>query len=324
MSAPAFTAVLAAFNEEDWVARAIRSVLAQTRQDFELVVVDDGSTDRTSEVVRGFGEDPRVRLIVQQNRGLAPALNAAIAAGTAPYIAMIDADDLWMPTYLEAMGRALDETPGAGFAYTDAWILDHAAGRIRRRTAGSYMAAPDPPPADAEHFLRQLIEANFVFGLATIRRSALDRVGGFNESLRASEDYELWLRLLANGYTAARAPGKLVVVSDRGGSMHHDERRMFLTVREVCRIAAEQLPTSEEVRHLARQRIERLDRDLAALEGEAKGLAARRAVRRRLGAIRRRMLARRIYRDTPPEVVAAFPELLPGNAQAASPTSISR
>jgi glycosyltransferase involved in cell wall biosynthesis len=309
VSAPGFTAVLAAFNEEDWVAAAIRSVLAQTRKDFELVVVDDGSTDRTSEVVRGFQDDPRVRLIGQQNRGLAAALNTAIAAGEAPYIAMIDADDLWMPTYLETMGRILDELPGAGFAYTDAWILDHPAGRIRRRTAGSYMAAPDPPPTDAEHFLRQLIEANFVFGLATIRRSALDRVGGFDESLSASEDYELWLRLLANGYAAARAPGTLVVVSDRGGSMHHDERRMLVTVREVCRIAAEELPTSDEVRQLARGRIERLNRDLAALEGRARGLATRNAVRRRLGAIRRGMLSRRLYRDTPPEVAAAFPEL---------------
>lgn len=309
MNAPRFTVILAAFNEEDWVGGAIRSVLAQTRRDFELVVVDDGSTDSTAEVVRGFEADSRVRLISQPNRGLAAALNVAIAAGDAPYIAMIDADDLWMPTYLESMGRCLDEAPGAGFAYTDAWILDHPARRIRRRTAGDHMAAPEPPPAEAELFLRLLIEANFVFGLATIRRAALERVGGFDESLSASEDYELWLRLLAHGYTAARAPGTLVVVSDRSGSMHQDERRMLRTVREVCRMAAEEMPTSEEVRGLARRRIERLDRDLAALDGDARGHAALRAARRRLGTIRRRLLARRLYRATPADVAAAFPSL---------------
>lgn len=310
MSSPAFTVALSAFNEEDWVSAAIRSVLAQTREDFELVVVDDGSTDATADVVRGFQSDPRVRLISQQNKGLAAGLNTAIAAGSAPYVALIDADDLWMPRYLEEMGRALDGDPGAGFAYTDAWSFDEASGRFFRQTSNSYMRAPDPPPTDPEKFLRLLIEVNFVFGLAAMRRSALDEVGGFNESLKACEDYELWVRLAAHGYRAARAPGQLVVVYNRAGSMHTDERRMLSCNREVCRIVAEDLETSDELKAIARARIARLNRSLAALDGDAKALAAWWALRRRLGVIRRAVLGKRYwYPGTPPEVAAAFPEL---------------
>jgi glycosyltransferase involved in cell wall biosynthesis len=314
VSSPAFTVALSGFNEEDWIGTAIRSVLAQTREDFELVVVDDGSTDATAEVVRGFQSDPRVRLISQKNKGLAAGLNAAIAAGSAPYVALIDADDLWMPTYLEEMGRALEGDPGAGFAYTDAWSFDEASSRFFRRTSNSFIGAPDPPPTDPEQFLRLLVKFNFVFGLAMMRRSALDEVGGFNESLKACEDYELWIRLAAHGYHAARVPKQLVVVYNRVGSMHTDERRMLSCNREVCRMVAEDLETSDEVKALAQARIARLNRSLAALEGNAKAIAAWWAVRRRLGLIRRAVLGKRYwYPGTPPEVAAAFPELAKRN-----------
>jgi cellulose synthase/poly-beta-1,6-N-acetylglucosamine synthase-like glycosyltransferase len=311
VSPPAFTVALKAFNEQELVGSAIRSVLAQTREDFELVVVDDGSTDATAEVVRGFEADPRVRLISQENRGVAAAVNTAIEAGTAPYISLIDADDLWMPTYLEQMGRTLDQDPGAGFAYTDAWIMERPSRRFQRRTSNQGMGEPDPIPHDAEQFLRLLIEVNFVFGLATIRRSALEAVGGgFNESLQAAEEYELWIRLLANGSRAARAPGPLVVVCERSGALHTDERRMASSAREVCRIAAEDLDTSEEVKALARGRMARLDRTLESLDRSAGREAAWRALRRRLGVIRRATVGRRFwYPGTPPEVAAAFPEL---------------
>jgi glycosyltransferase involved in cell wall biosynthesis len=316
MSAPAFTVALAAFNEEEWVSSAIRSVLAQTRGDFELVVVDDGSTDRTVEVVRGFQSDPRVRLVSQQNTGLAGALNTAIAAGTAPYVSLIDADDLWMPTYLEEMGRALDRDPGAGFAYCDAWCLDDPSGRFWRMSSNAYLGEPDPPPEDPEAFLRLLLEVNFVFGLATIRRSAVDEVGAFDESLKACEDYELWIRLLSHGYRAARAPGLLAVVRDRGGAMHSDERNMLARLRDVYRIACEDLETSDEVTAQAHRRIAQIDRDLAGLDDWAR-MRVWRPLRRRLGMIRGALPGRRFwYPGTPPEVAAAFPELARRDAPA--------
>jgi glycosyltransferase involved in cell wall biosynthesis len=310
MSAPAFTVVCSAFNEEDYVADAIRSVLGQTREDFELIVVDDGSSDATAEVAGQFESDPRVRVVSHENRGLAASLNRGAEEGSAPYVSLIDADDLWMPTYLERLGRALDEDQGAGFAYTDAWWYDVARRRFWRRTISESLGAPADPPRDPNDFLKLLMTANFVFGLTTIRRTAFEDVGGFNESLRACEDYELWIRLLANDYRVAHVYSRLAVQRDRRGSMSADLRSMLTNVREACRIAAEEMPTSPEVRELARQRMAEMDHGLATLEGGAPATAAWWALRKRLIDLRQVLLRRRFfYPGTPPEVAAVFPEL---------------
>jgi glycosyltransferase involved in cell wall biosynthesis len=309
VSGAAFTVVLAAYNEEDYVGDAIGSVLAQTRRDFELFVVDDGSADSTAEVARGFESDPRLTLISQENRGLAASLNRGIRAGSAPYASLIDADDLWMPTYLEELGAALDQHPEAGFAYTDAWWYDVARGRFWKRTISEYLGAPGDPPTDPEQFLRLLMKANFVFGLTTIRRAAFEAVGGFNEALRACEDYELWIRLLASGYPAAHVKGRLAIQRDRRDSMSSNLRSMLTNVREACRITAEELPVSDAVKELAGRRMAEMDHGLATLDGQARTTAAWWALREKLIRIRQVLLAKRFFwPGTPPEVAAAFPQ----------------
>jgi glycosyltransferase involved in cell wall biosynthesis len=309
MTGPAFTVVLAAYNEEDYVGDAIGSVLAQTREDFEFFVVDDGSADATAEVVRQFDSDPRLNLISQENRGLAASLNRGIRAGNAPYASLIDADDLWMPTYLERLGAALDQHSEAGFAYTDAWWYDVARKRFWKRTISEYLGAPEDPPTDPDQFLRLLMKANFVFGLTTIRRAPFEAVGGFNEALRACEDYELWIRLLANGHPATHVKGRLAVQRDRRDSMSANLRSMLTNVREACRITAEELPTSDAVKELARQRMAEMDHGIAALDGQAKPTAAWWALREKLIRIRQAVLAKRFFwPGTPPEVAAAFPD----------------
>jgi glycosyltransferase involved in cell wall biosynthesis len=311
MTTPTFTAVLAAYNEEEFVESAIRSVLGQTRQDFELVVVDDGSTDTTNQVARQFDSDPRVRVINQTNRGRTAALNTAIAATTAPYVSLIDADDLWMPTYLENLGRALDENPSAGFAYTDAWCLDHSSGRFWRVSSNTHMGEPDYLPEDPDEFLCLLLKANFVFGLATIRRTALERVGGFNESLKAAQEYELWLRLLAAGFGVARAPGRLVVVRDRAGAIHTNERRSLDNLGTVYRMVIEDLDTSNQVTGIARQRLAEVEKRRRSFESPS--TKAWKQLRRPLALLYKATLGRDFwYAGTPPEVAAAFPELTQG------------
>jgi glycosyltransferase involved in cell wall biosynthesis len=308
MSAPEVTVVISAYNEETLVADAIRSVLAQTREDFELVVVDDGSSDGTAEVVRGFETDPRVRLISHSNRGLAASLNVGIAAGSAPFVALLDADDMWMPNFLEQMSTALEADPSAGFAYTEAWWLDQQRGRFFRRSTSEYMGAPKVPPGDPEAFLLAVMPANWVFGLPILRRSALDRVGGFDESLRACEDYELWIRLLANGFMAVRVPGRLVIQRDRSGSMSKDETSMLTNLRQVYEIAVEEPGVPEPARAIARRKIEEIDRLREALKQGRR--PARQVARRWLGRMAKVVLARRYwYAETPPEVAAAFPDL---------------
>jgi glycosyltransferase involved in cell wall biosynthesis len=313
MRDPAFTVVTKAYNEEELVGEAIGSALAQTREDFELYVVDDGSTDRTAEVVRGFESDPRVHLLSQPNRGVAAAMNAGIAAGTAPYVALLDADDLWMPGYLEQMGAALEAEPAAGFAYTDAWWLDCASGRFFRRTISEYMGAPERPPSDPGEFLTLLMRANWLFGLATIRREALQRVGGVDEALRGSEDYDLWIRLLAAGYEAVRVPGRLAVQRDRSSSLSADESGMLTSLRQVYAKALDLDGVPEPARRLASERLRATERGLEAVE---KGrLPARDRVRGLLGRSAKRLLPRRYWHsETPPEVAAAFPRLTGGRS----------
>ncbi|MGH2980614.1 MAG: glycosyltransferase family 2 protein [Solirubrobacterales bacterium] len=307
---PRFTAVIAAYNEEDIVADAIRSVLAQTEDDFELIVVDDGSVDRTADVVRSFESDGRLRLISQENRGLAASLNTGIAAGGAPYIALLDADDLWMPTYLERMGAALDSGESVGLAYTEAWWYSQQRGRFFRQTNAQYHGAPETPPDEPEALLVALMPDNWMFGLTAMRRSVIDEVGGFEEQLRAGEDYDLWIRILAAGYRAVRAPGRLAIQRDRAVSMSTDESSMATAARDVYARAAELAGVPEEARAIARQRMAEFDAMLEALSDGGRNMAVRRALRARLGRVRKALLGRWIWHPgVPGEVAGAFPDL---------------
>jgi glycosyltransferase involved in cell wall biosynthesis len=306
---PTFSAIVPAYNASATLRSAIDSVLGQSRQDFELIVVDDGSADETLELARAYEIDPRVKVVHQENRGLPAARNVAIAQARAPYVSLLDSDDLWLPDYLARMGEALDATPAAGFAYTDAWALDERAKRIRRATAMARLDPPENPPTDPDEFLRLLIRRNFIFVGTTIRMAALKEAGGFNETLWAAEDYELWLRMLAHGRGAVRVPGPLAVKRVHPAAMSQDPARMYDALDEVWRLVSEEHPAPPDVRARARElRVWAQGRRDAVL---SRSLAARtkRSLRARLGAVRRRLDWRLTYRTPPPEVAEAFPDL---------------
>jgi glycosyltransferase involved in cell wall biosynthesis len=305
VSAPAFTAVIPAYNAEQTLPSAIESVLAQTRQDFELIVVDDGSRDATLARATKFeSSHPTIRVISHpRNLGLASARNTGIAYARAPYIAFLDADDLWMPSYLEAMGSVLDADPGAGFAYTDGWALDDASGRVRRATVMARQRPPVPPPKGAQEFLRELVRRNFVLAEATVRKAAIEVVGSFNPALRAVEDYELWLRLLAHGYRAARPAGLHLIRRDRADSMSKDPIVMRQALIETMRILIQDHPAPDDVKALARRRMAQAEREIAVLSGVARKPVAGR-LRGVLGRLRRGVLGTRLYYTQPPPDVA--------------------
>jgi glycosyltransferase involved in cell wall biosynthesis len=324
VSKPAFSVVVPAFNAEETLAETIGSVLAQTESDFELLIVDDGSTDGTLELAHSLATDPRVRVIHQQNKGLAGARNAGIAAASGRYVAFLDSDDLWMPEFLRATGAALDGDPGAGFAYTDGWALDDERGRLRRATVMARQRPPVPPPHDATEFLAQLIQRNFVLAEATVRMSALAEVGPFVESLRAVEDYELWLRLLAHGYRAARPPGLLLIRRDHQASMSKDIVLMYKATREVMRMVVDSHPAPESVKAIARRRIAELDRLIAADTGTGATRPWPVRIRGVVGALKRRLLGDRLFlAEPPPEVASAFPNLLARDQAPASSSATS-
>jgi GT2 family glycosyltransferase len=311
MTGSTFTVIIPAFNARDLVPFAIRSVIGQTRRDWELIVVDDGSTDDTASAVTRFAEtDSRIRLIRRSNEGPGPARNAAIAAAESPYISFLDADDMWLPGYLDAMGNALDRDPRAGIACTDAWILDLASGRFGVKTAMEKWSAPPSIPDEPTAMMRLLLERNFIWASATVRREALDRVGAFNPQIRVAEDLELWLRILADGFGVVRAGSVLGIRREHFGALTARELDMVDGLLSVMRLVASNPEMPGDVRELAERKVIELDRWRRVLGGQRRSLAILLAAYRRLGALRRRVIDRRRWRtEAPEEVRAAFPEL---------------
>jgi len=233
---------------------AIRSVLQQSRQDFELLVVDNASTDGTATHVERYLGDNRVRLLSEQRLGPGPARNAALEIAKGANVSLLDSDDVWLPDYLEVMGALLDANPDAAVAYTDAWVLDDELRRIARQTAmGPYH--PILPSGDAGVFLRALLEhGNFVFVGTTMRMATLTSVGTFRP-LEAAEDYELWLRIAARGYRFVRNAKPLVIYRRSSGQTTADRERLLRGVEEVFRIVEEEYDIPDDVRTLARRRL---------------------------------------------------------------------
>ena len=294
-----------AYNAEASIGAAISSVLRQTRADFELIIVDDGSTDDTVSHVKRFLRDARIRLISQPNLGPPAARNTAVSHARGKYVCLLDSDDLWLPRYLEAMATTLDADPGAAVAYTDAWILDDATRKIARvKTMSPWH--PAVVPKQPQEFLRALLErGNFIFVGTTIRRWVLDKVGTFRVGLHAAEDYEMWLRIASRGYTFARCPLTLAIYRRKPGQISADSRTMLRSVENVYRIAAEEYDLSEDLRELARQRAQEQEALIVKL-GAVRPRRIPRRLRRPYDALSR---MRHFYIRPPSEIRETFPDL---------------
>jgi glycosyltransferase involved in cell wall biosynthesis len=180
------SAVIPTHNRADLVLRALASVQAQTRPADEVIVVDDGSTDDTPRrVPEAF---PGAVYLRQENRGVSVARNRGVAAASGDWIALLDSDDEWRPEKLERQCEALERDPGYHLCHTDEiWIRDGRRVNPRRRHA----------KPKGRVFRECLPLCAISPSAALIRRSLLDELGGFDESLPACEDYDLWLRLCA-------------------------------------------------------------------------------------------------------------------------------
>ncbi|MDH5537022.1 MAG: glycosyltransferase [Betaproteobacteria bacterium] len=199
---PVVSVIMPVYNVKPFVGAAVASVLDQTYRDFELIVVDDGSTDGSLSVVlsivRNF-RDPRVRLTSQPNRGLAGARNTGIRGARGRYVAFLDSDDLWEPEKLAAHVRHLESSPDVGVSYSPSEFIDDAGRRL------GYYQMPKLTGVDASHILLRNPVGN---GSApVIRRETLQAIrftdsrNGvpeqcyFDESFRQSEDIECWVRI---------------------------------------------------------------------------------------------------------------------------------
>ena len=195
MAAPGVSVVVPAFNSTKTLPHTIRSILMQTYSDFELIVVDDGSTDAFSEVMGPFAaQDDRVRIVHQANSGLAAARNRGLGEARGQFVGFVDADDLWHPDYLTALVAALEAAPDAPFGYAYSYRID-AHNNIIPTKSWSHIP---------RHDFLGLLEVNSVGnGSASLfRAQAIRAVGGFDMSLgenqiQGAEDWKLCLTLAA-------------------------------------------------------------------------------------------------------------------------------
>lgn len=189
---PIVSVIIPAYNAEAFLARAIRSVEAQTFRDFELVVVDDGSTDGTAEVARGFGS---VRYVRGPHQGEAGARNLALKEATGELVAFVDADDEWLPEKL-ARQVAFMEERGSSFSYTDSYIV-----RDGHRVRHSALARPHQGEILSPLIDDWLDQAFLLPTEVVASRELLQSAGGFEEGLPTPGhvDYGLWLKLALRG-----------------------------------------------------------------------------------------------------------------------------
>jgi len=214
------TIVMPCFNAAATVEASIRSAQAQTRGDWQLLVVDDGSQDNTVDVVEALG-DARIRLVRQANAGVSAARNRALREVNTPFVAFLDADDTWAPGFLQVMLDALSSNPGAAIAYCG-WEDVHAPPR-----RNLVHEPQDYEAAGRQKFVLLLQRCPWVIHAAVSRTDAVSAAGGFDPRFAIAEDYLLWLRVAARR-RIVKVPGRMVFY-------HHDRGRQQAT-RNVVRV----------------------------------------------------------------------------------------
>jgi glycosyltransferase involved in cell wall biosynthesis len=200
---PAVSVIIPTYNRADHVGRGIRSVLTQTFQDFEVLIVDDGSTDKSEEIVRGFNDSRILYLRRDTNGGAAAARNTGIQAARGEYIAFLDSDDEWLPEKLEKqLAKFKSIGRSAALIYTHMLLKDLKTGMVFKPTNPSY-----------EGYVHDLLLRNDFIGSCSsvlIRTDVIKCLGGFDDSLTPREDWELWMRI-AREYSIGCVPSPLLI-----------------------------------------------------------------------------------------------------------------
>lgn len=204
---PRFSIVIPVFNRADLVERTLESIYAQTFTDYEVIAVDDGSSDHSVQVLRRH--EPRVRVLAEPNRGVSATRNAGVRASRGEYIAFLDSDDLWFPWTLEVIDRALRDHGNP------AWLAGGVTHFVDESEFAAQKHANSDPPrviTFADYLSSWQGRPDLCVGAVAIRRDAYDAAGGFTELRMNAEDTELWIKLgTAKGHVRVIAPLLLAV-----------------------------------------------------------------------------------------------------------------
>lgn len=271
---PTFSIIIAAYQVADVIGDALESIRSQTCRPLEVIVCDDGSRDHLDAALEPYRDE--IVLLRKENGGEGSAKNAAARAARGDFVVILDADDVYMPGRLEALSALAQARPDLDILTTDGLLI--AGGRTARHV---YDRTWRFEIADQR---RAILQRNFIFGLAAVRRSRLLDHGGFDESILWTTDWDLWLRLILSGSRAGCVDQPLALYRLRETSLTARRRDLLLG----------KLATLEKARHnpdLAEAEISVLDASLAAYRRELELLELKGAVAAGAPDARRRALA---------------------------------
>jgi len=290
---PRVSVIIPTFNSAPFLGRSIGSALAQSYTDFEVVVVDDGSTDDTGEVVAQFGG--RVRYFYQPNAGPAAARNLALSIASGELIAYLDADDMWYPHKLERQVMFMDAHRECALVHSDIAVIDESDRVTHLRFNRETMR--DVPKGSC---VRDLLRDSHVQTLTVVeRRDCLEKVGGFDERLKTNEDYFHWILAAMSGMVFGYIDEPLAMYRWRDGSLSSSRRQMSEDLVAMLEfLLGEKLLVDRygrEAADIVLDRLYALRRELAYLDRlEGRTSDARRCV---INLIRARPLRAELYID---------------------------
>ena len=259
---PGVSVIMPAYNAEPYLHAAVESVLRQSYDDLELLIIDDGSSDRTVEIAREYAaRDSRVRVLEQANAGPGPARNAGFRAAAGRLFAFLDSDDEWDATFLSELIAVLDARPDVDVVIGNARIRGgsrHGQPARPRRGEGQPITLPEI-----------LADESALFIMAVFRREAVDAIGGFDPALLTNEEYEMWIRAALAGYTFTRHTTPLGWYACRPGSLSSSETLMLSGILRVLAKTRPVLAPNSPERAILDHQVARFEVELAAAEARA-------------------------------------------------------
>lgn len=218
---PRVSVIIPTFNCAGYIARTITSVLSQTYKDFEIIVVDDGSTDETGEIVSRFSD--KLTYHYRPNLGLSNARNTAVSISSGEFIAYLDADDMWFPKKLQRQVAYMDEHPECGLAHSNVIYIDEDDQPI----SPEWSSHADRSVLAQGNCLSELLKG-CMFQVPTVieRRVCFDEVSGFDERFKRVEDYLHWIKLQLKGHSFGYINEPLAMYRMRTGSLSKNQTAM--------------------------------------------------------------------------------------------------
>jgi Glycosyl transferase family 2 len=253
---PTFSVVVAAYNVAPSIGAALDSAFAQSLAPREVIVCDDGSTDELDAALAPYGD--RITLVRKENGGEGSAKNAAARAASGDFVAILDADDAYLPGRLEALAQLAAARPDLDLLTTDAYL--EVEGRCVRR------CYTDDWRFEVEDQRRAILQRNFIFGHVAVRRARFLAVGGFDETIRWTTDWECWIRMILDGARAGCVAEPLAIYRVHEGGLSASRDRLLAGRVQTLEKTAGRPDLTEEERSLVVGTLDRYRSELGLLE----------------------------------------------------------